>query len=351
MIIDIQRHWGEREIYYAGELSSKIIHGMQTAGYVTLRSKECRSLRTSGLKSLLDQLCYYWQWDKKNIIIETGNVYDTQATDLGYTINLVFRSEPLINTDISCIEHRLWNKEKTYGMFIGRANVTRMRAIYNHQKFEFKEQGLTSFNHDFEYHTDSYYLLDYLCQSDQRFSEIKQIKPYSDIGPVLTPPITLQYGGTNWNNVYEKIGIEIVLETAEDEESVALTEKLSRPILYKRPFILVAGRNSIKNIYKHLGDLGSHILPCELLGGLKFFENVIPLDYDNDGGIERVDHAFDILHTLIRTGKINTILEDCYDDIEHNYQYIINLSKVAKERSEDYNQALDPLSWGKPTYK
>lgn len=352
MIIDIQRYWGEREIYYAGELSSKIIHGMQTSGYVILRSKECRGIEVSGLKLLLDQLCQYWQWDKKNIIIETGNANDSvvHKNSFEYTVKYVFRSETFVNVDLTSINLRSWNKEKTYGMFIGRANVTRMRAAYNHQKFEFKDQGLTSFNHDIAYHVDPYYLLDYLCQTDQRFSELRQITPYSDIGPVMTPPITSQYGGPNWNNVYEKIGIEIILETAEDEGTFAFTEKLLRPILYKRPFMLIAARNSIKNLYKHFGDLDSVVMPHALPGGLKFFENVIPLDYDNDGGIERVDHVFDILHMLIRTGKINTILEECRDDIEYNYQYVINLIKCAKEKIEDYTQAFDYSSWNKPIY-
>jgi hypothetical protein len=349
MIIDIQRYWGEREIYYPGELSSKIIHSMQKDGWVTLRSKEVRSAKLSGLYSLLDQLCNHWNWNHKDITIETGNPYDFLISPhRQYTIKVSLLSEPLVNTKSNIIEHRPWNREKTYGMFIGRANVTRLRATHNHRHFKFRDQGLTSFNHNLADHIDSSYLLEYLCQTDQSFSEVKKLTPYSDIDTIQSPPITGQFSGSLWNDVYEKIAIEIVLETAEDEGVFSMTEKILRPILYKRPFLLVAGRRVIADIWKTCSTFES--VKFRPPGTLRFFENVIPLDYDEDGGIHRVDHVFDILHTLIRTKKIDTILEDCRDDIEHNYQWMMQYIQNSKEYKTQYNQMLDPSTWNKPKF-
>jgi hypothetical protein len=347
MILDIQRYWGEREIYYPGELSSKIIHSMQTDGWVTLRSKEIRSATHSGLYALLDQLCNYWKWNRDNITLETGNIYDVYYNQSCYPVKLSLLSEPLIETRTDIIEHRPWNREKTYGMFIGRANITRLRAAHQHKNFEFRDQGLTSFNHDMDLYTDPCYLLEYLTQSDQSMSEIKNIKSYSDIGPVQQPPITHQFSGSIWNDVYEKIAIEIVLETAEDQGTFSITEKILRPILYKRPFFLIAGQGVITDVWKKFDNFSkdTRFAPP---GTLKFFENVIPADLDQDGGIHRVDYAFSILHKLIRTNKINTILEDCRDDIEHNYQYMMQYIQNIKQYKEQYNQMLDPLSWTKP---
>ena len=205
MIIDIQRYWGEREIYYPGELSSKIIYSMQNDGWVTLRSKEVRGSALSGLYSLLDQLCHNWNWNHKDITIETGNLYDLMAPYSQYTHKLSWLSESFINTNTNIIEHRPWNREKTYGMFIGRANLTRLRATQNHRHFEFRDQGLTSFNHNVADHIDPLYLLEYLCQTDQPFSEVKKLTPYSDIGPVQTPPITGQFSSLDWNDIYERL--------------------------------------------------------------------------------------------------------------------------------------------------
>ena len=57
MIIDIQRYWGDSEIFHPVELASRIIQSMQQHGAVTLFSKEARSSRQSGLFQLLDELC------------------------------------------------------------------------------------------------------------------------------------------------------------------------------------------------------------------------------------------------------------------------------------------------------
>jgi hypothetical protein len=82
-------------------------------------------------------------------------------------------------------------------------------------------------------------------------------------------------------------------------------------MLYRRPFLLISGRNSLRNFREHVA--------ARIHTQVKTFDHVIPTDYDQDEGIARVDHVFDILHELIRTKKINKILEQCRDDIEHNY--------------------------------
>ena len=73
----------------------------------------------------------------------------------------------------------------------------------------------------------------------------------------------------------------------------------------------------------------------------KNFNHVISTAYDQDEGIPRVDHVFDILHELIRSGRINTILEKCHDDIEHNYQELIRWFSYS-ETYIKYNQG--PIS-------
>lgn len=350
MVIDLQRYWGEQEIYFQAELISKIIQGMQSNGSVVLRSKESRSIKLSGLESLLNQLCNYWKWDHRQITIETGNIYDVFLTEYKFTVKQLVVTEAMFDVDTSKIEHRPWNREKTYGMFIGRANVTRLRAAHRHKDFDFRSQGLTSFNHDLKNHIDHHVLLEYLAQTDSTMSAALDIDPYSDIGEIQTPPITGQYSGPSWNDVYEKIAIEIVLETAESVGTFAMTEKLIRPILYKRPFILVAGSNVIKDIWKQLSKFKKNTV-YDSIPHLKFFENVIPLEYDNYGGIHRVDCAFDALHTLIRTGKINSILEDCRADIEHNYQCVVDSIRAVDPYRAEYNKMFNRASWSKPRYE
>ena len=335
MKIDLQRYWGPFEIYHAGELTCRIVDAIQKHGTVTLVSKEVRGFEKSGLLCLLDEICAFHAWPRNRITIEHCDL--TQNITRGYNAKMVETSESFFGTDFSTVIHRRWNREKNYGMFIGRANTSRMYAAYRHLNFEYKDQGLTSFNQDIAHYVDHRYLTEYLCHTNQRWQDLKSIRPWSDIDQIQEPPITGQLQGPLWNSVYEKIGIEIVLETTDTSDCFGMSEKFLRPIIYRRPFILIAGRNHIQGVLKHLDEY-----PMENLDGsartfpgkFRFFENVIPLDYDNDEGIDRVEHAFDILRELIRNKKIDTILEDCADDIENNYNVVKkHVEDLAKYRS------------------
>lgn len=354
MVIDIQRYFQETELFFTAELCSKIIRSMQLDGSVTLRTKEGRCARTNGLYALLDELCNFWQWDPSKITLETCNYLESHEK-----YNIVHGMFDYMSLEIADriknIQPRPWNKEKVYGMFIGRANATRIRGVHFHQQYEFKHLGLTSFHHDMSYHVDKMTMLDYLMQSNQPFDQAISIKPYSDIGHLMTPPIAQPQSIIGWESVYEKIGIELVFQTDPVETCIQFGEKLIRPMLYKRPFMIVAGRNYIKNIntcYQNLQAYSNDPETTELIEHFKhnmkpfkFFGNVLDLDYDNGEGIYRVDHLFHILGDLIRSEKIYTILEDCQEDIEHNYQAVIEMSQMLAEISKKQTQFFNYADW------
>lgn len=357
MIIDLQKYCEEKELFFETELASRIIYSMQTDGEVTLRSKETRSASACGLYTLLDSLCSYWHWNPSTITIETIN--EMEQHDRYNIVHVCFHYTAYQTDYLLNITPAEWNQEKLYGMFIGRANTTRIRGVHNHLKFEYQNQGLTSFNHDMKEHVDQSILLEYLTETNQPFNEMISVDPYSDIGPIMTPPITEAHNTVGWEKIYEKIGIELVFETAEVPSSKQ-TEKFARPILYKRPFMVVAWPGYIAY---HSNRPKTKIVPYkefdtpeirEMLDyyvnhrrSYKFFGNYINLDYDNDYGIHRVDHIFDILNELIRTKKIYSILDACQDDIEHNYAAIREEIKLVESFSTAQQQALQYHIWTK----
>jgi hypothetical protein len=351
MNIDIQRYWGETEIYFVGELCSKIIKSMQHDGTVTLFSKEIRSARVSGLYALLDQMAAYHKWDKSKIILRSANYLETHDQ---YTIEFMFEElwEYLSFAPEhvrSGIEHRKWNHEKTYGMFLGRANVTRIHGVHKHKNFKFRDQGLVSWHHNMKEHVDRSVLIEYLMTTNQTYNEMTSIPPFSDIGTLLTPPITDSLsGGVDWSAVYEKIGIELVFETSETAESVAVSEKLLRPMLFKKPFMLISGQHAIKNFKTVIIPKLIHQL--DPAADVCFFENVISNEYDADGGIHRVDHVFDILGNMILTNKIHTIIEDCQEGIETNYQFAQTVLNNQYSKHDKKSSIYDFESWKKPSY-
>lgn len=351
MNIDLQRYWGERELFFVGELSAKIIDSMNRDGTATLFSKESKSCQVSGLYNLLDQLSNYYNWDKSKIIIKTSNYIECHDH---YTIEPLF--EEMMEYAFydkeypRCkLEPRPWNHEKTYGMFLGRANVTRIHAIHAHKKFEFQDQGLVSWHHNLREQVDLPVLAEYLMTTNQTYEEMISIPPYSDIGSVVTPPITgFAQGGVDWYSVYEKIGIELVFETAEVAEATSLTAKLWRPMLFKRPFMLIGGRHAIKNIKETV--VPNIIQRIDPSLDFCFFPDVISNAYDEDFGIYRVDHVFDILRELILTKKINTILEDCKEGIELNYKTAQKVLNNQYAMAPNKSPIWDFESWKKPKF-
>jgi hypothetical protein len=355
MLIDLQNYWGDREMYYIGELCSKIIDGMQKNGTVTLFSKEPRDAKISGLYFLLDQLVAYHNWNKSDIIIDSNNCLESHPE---YTVKkdcvkvLMYGVAEFFDVlqPSHTVAHQNWNHEKTYGMFLGRANVTRLFGIQQHKKFKYADQGLVSWHHDTKAQLDDKVFIDFLTATGQTYEQMTDIQPFSDIGKIVAPPITrARDGQVNWNSVYEKIGIELVFETSEHEDALTMSEKILRPMLYKRPFMLISGRHAIRNIKQHLvSDIFQKVDPGI---EIRFFENVIPLDYDKDEGIWRVEHVFDILGELIRSGKINTIVDDCKEDLEINYQLVKHLtSNLSIYQEATHLYPLDKNNWKKPIY-
>jgi hypothetical protein len=356
-MIDLQKHWGEREIYYQAELASKIIKYMQDNGKVDLISKESRSCTHSGLYAFLDELCKFWGWKPSDINIYTTSILEKSDQ---YTIKKTPSFYSARYTPLQHKEYIPWDGSKTYGMFLGRATAARIRGVVRHRQFEFRDQGLTSFHHDIEKHVDTPELLEYLCESNDCYRDLLAIRPYSDIDKVYQSFIVGQeLWHSNWDNVYKKIALELVFETSTFCDNVLFSEKMLRTILYKRPFMLIAGKHSVKywsdpeilrNGFKEVSELSNPKLVNDLVtqwSGLKFFENVFGTEYDNDEGIYRVDHVYDILHTLIRKGKIEKLQEACKKDIEHNYNTMIKTLPLMKEIARLNDKNLDRSAWHK----
>ena len=352
MVIDIQKYWGDSEIFYPVELASRIIQSMQQHGHVRLFSKEVRSGRHSGLFKLLDEICEVWQWSPEKITIMTPNVFEKHHR---YTIERMCHwhcnLEPLPR-----VEPPAWDGSKVYGMFLGRATAERIRGVVRHQNFEYRDLGLTSFHHDLQEHIDTAELLEYLCETNDTFDNILKIRPYSDIGDLYLPPI-VGPKTTDWNRVYQQIATEIIFETSTAEDCITWTEKCTRPILYARPGLLIAGRHTCKNVknfefqragYEPIRSKENAKLidkVCFLVSDLKFFENVFGTDYDNDAGVHRVDHVFDILHTLIRTGQADKILSRCQKDLDHNRNLLKELHPLTRQLTMLAQKYYDKSTW------
>jgi len=354
-MIDLQIHWGETEIFYKASLASKIIKCMQEQGKTVLASAEARSATHSGLYVFLDELCDSWGWNPKDITIISTNLLERHPE---YNIKIIVHNNNTV-IDLKMPEKFVpWDGSKVYGMFLGRATAERIRGAMRHKNFEFKDLGLTSFHHDLQNQIDTPELLEYLCQTNDRFSEVLEIRPYSDIDPVSRLETLASKSNDDWTAIYKQIALELVFETSTAPDNITFSEKIMKPMLYRRPFMLIAGAGTIKNIKSVDDFLGACVHDPRQLSnktlldqiskcytGFKFFENAFGIEYDNDHGIDRVNHVFDILHTLIRTKKIEKLHEQCQKDIEHNYNLILKLYPIIKKISLQNMKYFDAASW------
>jgi hypothetical protein len=357
MIIDVQKYCAEDRVWHQPELASKIIQSMLKDGNTILRSKESRSAIENGLYNFLDELCAHWGWNKANITIETTNMVENHTE---YNVKFIVHCDQMRKTDFDKIVDVSWNKEKVYGMFIGRPTVARIRGAINHNFFKYKDLGVTSCNADFKNSLSDQTVGSYLRQTNQTYSNITAITPYSDISKVMIPPIVPPYTLENWSDVYKQIGVELVFETSETFNNFCISEKIWRPILYKRPFFLISGRGSIdrlknvKNFQRRPAFSFDNIVSPALIEELyskyremRFFENTIDISYDYFEGVDRVDQVFKNLESLISSGKIYNILEDCQEDIEHNYNTLQSIIPIYQEIFTQSQNAFDYSTWPK----
>lgn len=321
MKIDLLKYWDAKQLYYIPELCSKIIKGMQRDGKVLLYTYEDKNPENNGLYKLLDELCIYHRWDKSNITIACVNPglhhdeYDTMFLDFSPPAQYL----PITDTVLP------WNKEKSYGMFIGRPDVSRVRALHQHVNFKFKDRGLTSFHGNLLVEFNSADLLEYLTSSNQPYNEVVNIQPYSDIDKILTTPI---WAASNtkpnfWSGVYEKIAIEVVCETGPDVDNFSFTEKILRPMYFKRPFLVAGAPGYIKFLKK-----------C----GFKTFDRIISEEYDNHHGIYRVDMMFSQLNSLLANNRLEELLTEYAEVLEHNHNRVLEWREEKGITYEDFNR-------------
>lgn len=112
---------------------------------------------------------------------------------------------------------------------------------------------------------------------------------------------------------YNDIFVDIVAESNVSGNSFLVTEKLWRPIVARRPFIVIASPQYLNNLKKL---------------GFKTFDTWWSEQYDLYGVDSRIKHIEQLL-MIISTwdqDKLFLILQEMYSILEHNYQTFLNLN-------------------------
>ena len=215
---------------------------------------EATCLTSAGVYSIIDKFCEVTGYDKKKITIKTANMIECHReynilkyADSWYEIPLIQRwlkEHQIISTT---------TPTKHFGNFISRTHWSRLwlATILNNY---YRNMTIQTYNYDGtadNYNPNNYVGLDdlvnhgcdLLIEATEFISTCPQ-KLNVEIYPIQHP--------TNLNLIpyYNDIFVDIVIETNVTGSSFLVTEKLWRPIIARRPFIVMSNPNYLGNLRK-----------------------------------------------------------------------------------------------------
>ena len=226
---------------------------------------------------------------------------------------------------------------KKFGHFVGRVSPDRMAMHVLLSKYQ----------------EDMWYTLWYGWDFDDKFfAKVKNYVPINlDKGEILgrcrklvehlpqknTFEIPEKNAFYDWpqqveplHRYYANMFVDIVQET--DLNTCFTTEKTLRPIIFKTPFLLMAGKGTLKK----LKDIG-----------FKTFDHWWSEDYDNYAHRDRMEKILDIVEWISVQYNVNKFKEEMSDILEHNYNHYVNQTWIpmAKEMGVPDSAFGDTRTW------
>ena len=263
-------------------------------------------------------------WDKilqtakeKNINIDniTIEICDYQAN---YPCKIVYRKpywlDLIKRCNVDWATEYVAQPEKLFGHFIGRPSWDR---VVLHDKVKSTNNCLYTFwtgagKPPFTDYTIKKLKEFYSEQDAEKYKQILLSAPHNNIrAKLLRRHYWLEFPANilDIKHHYDNIFVDIVSETETANNTTFITEKTIRPMLFKKPFVIMAGQG-------HLGLL--HKL------GFKTFNKWWNEDYDNMHGVDRVNAICKVIDSIdSRQQKMYNFIEEMKDVIEHNHSHCV----------------------------
>jgi hypothetical protein len=290
---------------------------------------------TTGLYRLLDSFCDKNSYSKEKITICTGNIIEhhpqykiKKKYDYWYELKLIqeWMKSNNIQENIKLTKH--------FGIFIGRSTWARS-WVSSHLHTYYKEKTLQTFHNGF-HKNYAIPIVDGLCDNlgldnlNRHGCEvITQVAKFLELCPILLDndfDVTSAYiTPTNKNypiqhpanmrilNQYKHFCIDVVAETRVEGELFFCTEKIWRPIIARRPFIVIGPRHFLKNLKKL---------------GFQTFNYFWDEGYDDYDSADRIRNVITLIDSLAQKSitEIHTMLDQMQNILENNYKVFHSLT-------------------------
>lgn len=266
-------------------------------------------LRSTGLYDILSVFDFKSVNILTNNILETHNQYIIENEDYlkFFTIDKVDYAH------LHC-----WNKNKLFGAFYNRALWHRI-GLASQLLSNYSSQSLINFrsnphSEDSRRFFELQKLFELCPESATKFINlINQLPIRVEDNDSYTAGATTKEHTNQLCQFYPNILIDIVAETFVSGRTFFATEKTVRPMLLKKPFIIMGS----KNFMIYLRQMG-----------FKTFYEYWDENYDGFDGKERYLQILDIIKTIANKSneELNEMYESMQDILDHNYNLLITQS-------------------------
>ena len=296
----------DRFIWNLSELVDFLIKYQRQSITINTGTEGCCA-RTVGLYHWLDK------FEFSNVTIITSNPLEKH--DKYHVEHFLPWKFLKIKRPIS-VQHHVWNQQKIFGALYGRPLWHRLgiaaHLLTNHSTVSQVVCMADPNNQDQKELFELVDLWKHHPESLVKFSQIQHQLPctHHDVDQ-YTPGATLTDGYVQQTErIYKNFLIDVVAETFTSGDCFFLTEKTARPMLLKKPMIVMGSKNHLEYLHQM---------------GFRTFADFWDEDYDGYADADRYVKILDLINKL--SSKSMEELEAMYWDmqytLDHNYNLLL----------------------------
>ncbi len=253
-------------------------------------------------------------WD---IIVQTANECNINVEDITIHISDMFAEYPcktvaLVNDKWLQVYKPKTEPEETtfkkFGHFVGRVSPDRLAMHV--QLMKYKDDVWYSLWHGYDFNDKFFARLDGLDKATvQQCKDVVTRLPQVNIfeNPSQNDFYDWPKQVEPLHRYYKNMFVDIVSET--DLDTCFTTEKTLRPIIFRTPFLLMAGKGTLQK----LKDIG-----------FKTFDSWWSEDYDNFTHLDRMQKILDIVEWISVQYNVRKFKEEMKDILDYNYNHYVN---------------------------
>lgn len=297
----------DSKIWNIERFVADLVQASQTGPVIVDMNSEGPCLATLGLEQIISSL--------SSITVDHILTSNQISSSPYKEVRSPFVELEIVQKKLKEFQPQLSSLHHRFGIFIGRSNWIRLGlASFLHEYHKQQTWFLYHYDNVSDYHLANFGLETLLQkQWSMRhavFDFVEQLPIRSD---KISYPILFNTGALDLHDPYASIFCEVVCETYFSGKTFMMTEKIMRPILQRRPFVIQGPKHYIDNL--------------KLLG-FQTFDNWWDESYNTDDP----DGQFEgMCWTLNHIGQqsdqtIRTWYQEMQPVLEHNAQVLMSLT-------------------------